>query len=71
MQAPTWLKGVRFGEQQGVFKGVALHAGWSVGAKLEVVAQKAGLLFHYSYTGLPREWVSGPVAPEKRGEPVN
>lgn len=69
-QAPTWLKGVRFGEKEGVFKGVALVAGWGAAPRLEVVAQRAGLLFYYSYTGNPRAWVLGPVAPEKRGEPV-
>ncbi|MCJ1343494.1 hypothetical protein MMC31_001688 [Peltigera leucophlebia] len=69
-QGPTWLKGIRFGEKEGVFKGVALVQGFGAGAVLEVVAQRAGLLYYYSYMGTPRAWVLGPVAPEKRGEPV-
>lgn len=69
-QTPTWLKGVRFGEKEGVFEGVALVEGWNAGSNLGVVAQRAGLLFYYSYTENPRTWVLGPVAPEKRGEPV-
>lgn len=71
-QAAKWLKGVRFGEKEGVFKGVALVQGWGgEGGRLEVVAQKAGLLFNYKYSGFPPAWVLGPsVAPEKRGEPV-
>lgn len=54
---------MRFGEKEGVFKGVTQGGG--------VVAQRAGLLFSPSSTGTPPAWfLLRPVLPEKRGEPI-
>lgn len=55
-QTPKWLKGVRFAEKEGIFKGVS----WGLG--IEIIAQRAGLLFKYGIDG----FAFPPVAPKKR-----